>query len=393
MLEFKKLLKIIMILSIQFTLIYAFFKIKRLGYGFDFIKDKLNNDYIDMTIINISTIIILLYCLIGTIYDTITWSLLIAFVILGITMFMMIQRTLTMYYKQKLLENTLKDYKKEIEEKEAEIQKLNNEKYNVSKITHEFYNRQKALELLVSENINNKNSKLQGKVNKNILNIIKSLTEEYSEEFIKIKDIPKLQNTGIIEIDNMFNYMQKECIKNNIEFKLKIEGDIYYLINNIIPKNKLETLIGDHLRDAINAVKSSKNENKEILAVIGIKDKKYELAIYDTGIEFQTETLLKLGKEPITTHKETGGSGIGFMTTFQTLKECKASLIIEEYEPNTANYAKAVIIRFDNKSQYKVYSYRAEEIKNTCRNEQKDIEYSYQLRIEATNKKDNIKNT
>lgn len=54
------------------------------------------------------------------------------------------------------------------------------------------------------------------------------------------------------------------------------------------------------------------------------------MCIYDSGIEFELETLKKLGLERITTHKKTGGSGIGFMTTFETLKECKASLIIEE---------------------------------------------------------------
>ena len=52
----------------------------------------------------------------------------------------------------------------------------------------------------------------------------------------------------------MFKYMQEECSKYNIDFNLQIEGNIYHLIHNIIPKNKLETLIGDHLRDAINAV-------------------------------------------------------------------------------------------------------------------------------------------
>lgn len=52
------------------------------------------------------------------------------------------------------------------------------------------------------------------------------------------------------------------------------------------------------------------------------------------------------------------------MTTFETLKECKASLIIEErHEIKDNDYTKAIIIRFDGKNEYKIRSYRADKIK------------------------------
>ena len=51
------------------------------------------------------------------------------------------------------------------------------------------------------------------------------------------------------------------------------------------------------------------------------------------------------------------------MTTFETLKECKGSLIIEEYNPETTSYTKSVTIKFDGKNKYKICSYRAEKIK------------------------------
>lgn len=78
------------------------------------------------------------------------------------------------------------------------------------------------------------------------------------------------------------------------------------------------------------------------------------------------------GLKRITTHKSTGGSGIGFMTTFETLKQCKASLIIEEY--SDLEYTKAVIIKFDNKNEYRIHSYRAEEIKNKIKDNRIIIE-------------------
>ena len=354
---------LIMITIIQLTLLYSLFKIKRFRNGFSFLKNKLNNEITEIIMINISTIIILIYCLLGTYYDQIRWSLVIAFAILCTTMFFTIKKMFTMYYKQKLLTDTMEEYKLELAEKQNEIDKLKEEKKNVSKITHEFYNRQKALELLVG-------SKMEiGVINKegvspNVLKMIESLTNEYSERFESMKELPKLETTDILEIDNMFKYMQSECYKNNIEFKLKIMGNIHTLVNNVIPKNKLETLIGDHLRDAINAINKSRGENKEILAVLGIKDKKYEFSVFDTGVDFEIDTLVRLGLEPVTTNTDRGGTGTGFMTTFETMNETKASLVITEYpETEERHYTKCVTIRFDGKNQYRICSYRAKEIK------------------------------
>ena len=50
----------------------------------------------------------------------------------------------------------------------------------------------------------------------------------------KIKQVEKLPLTDVEEIDEMFKYMQSECIKNNIDFRLKIEGNIISLILSLI---------------------------------------------------------------------------------------------------------------------------------------------------------------
>ena len=356
---------LILLLLIQFLLIYLFFKIKRFRNGFTFLNKKVDNEITNIIVTNISIIILLIYCLFGSSVYEMKWNLFFSFLILSVTMIVVIKKMLTMYYKQQLLEKTVKEYEMEIEEKNNEILKYKNEKDEISRITHEFYNKQKAMELVVKENLNpNIDKKVRKKLSKNVLKMIHNLTEDYSNEFNVIKELPELDKTEIPEIDTMFKYMQSECAKNNIRFKLKIMGNIYPLVNNIISKNKLETLIGDHLRDAINAISKSNNENKEIFVIIGAKDEKYELCIYDTGIEFEIDTLLKLGKERVTTCKDIGGSGIGFLTTFETMKETKASLIISEKTPNDKRYyTKSVTIRFDDKNQYRVQSYRKEEIR------------------------------
>ena len=58
------------------------------------------------------------------------------------------------------------------------------------------------------------------------------------------------------------------------------------------------------------------------------------------------------------------------MTTFETLSKTKGSLIIEEkYPMNNVDYTKVVKIRFDNKNEYRINSYRAEEIRKQNKDE------------------------
>ena len=351
-------INLIITLFLEGAIIFRIKKIKRLKNGLSFLQSK--NEYIEIVVNIMAFILVLVYGLISYNNERIYKYLYFYYITLSILIVLIIQKTMVMYYKQKLIDDTINQYQKELKEKDEKIEKLTKENYRASKINHEFYNRQKSLEYMVKNSLTNYNIELGEDVD--ILSKIKNLTEEHSNKVSEDKILLKLETTGIDEVDEMFTYMQQECIKNNIEFKLKINGNIYPLINNYITKSQLVTLIGDHLRDAIIAINFSNKSNKKIFVILGTKENCYELCIYDSGIEFEIQTLLKLGMEPITTHKNSGGTGIGFMTTFETLKECKASLIIEEYGDNI-EYTKLVKFKFDKKSEYKICSYRSDEIK------------------------------
>lgn len=353
------------ILLINAVLINLFFKIRRFKNGFSFLQNKANGDYLDIIMINISAIVIMIYCMFGkgTGNGEIARQMLFPFIVLGIIMIIMIQKTLTLYYKQKLLEKDITEYENTIKEKDAKIEELSKEKFEISKLNHEFYNRQKALQLKVENIISNMSLEISDKLS--VMNQINKLSKEYTGKLEDIKHTDKLPLTNIEEVDDMFKYMQNECKKNKIDFKLTINGNIRHMVNKIIPKEKLATLIGDHIRDAIIAICCSKNKFRSIVVVLEPKDKIYELSISDTGIEFEAETFAKLGLEPATTHKDRGGNGIGFITTFETLKETRGSLIIEERHPMEENdFTKTVIFRFDGKNEYKICTYRSEEIKD-----------------------------
>ena len=350
---------------IQFLLIYLFFKIERFKYGFSFLqgKETMNKENTSKIGILVSSIIIAISLVLST-YSRTTSKILIAILILGgILMIYWIKKSITKYYKEKMKERTVEIQQEQIKQQDEKIKNLQTELADVLQINHKYSHRISAMEKAVTK----LGTKLQANEEfaeeyGDILSSIKKLSKEYKEEVASVIKETKLPKTNIFSIDNLLEYMKQESEKDKIDFKLNLDFDISEILETKIPQSKLETMLADHIRDAIIAINCSENKERKIKVVLDKEDNNYQIKFYDTGIEFEIETLSKLGLKRTTTHKSTGGSGIGFMTTFETLKQCKASLIIEEY--SDLEYTKAVIIKFDNKNEYRIHSYRTEEIKN-----------------------------
>lgn len=342
------------IIIIYMFLLLKFSNIKRLKRGLAFLQRKLENEYLDIVILNVSTIIIFCIVILSNYNELASRAIGTAFIIFAIVMFITIQKSLQIYYKQKLLIQDLTETKKELEEKNKEIEKLEEENLNFSKISHSIAHKQKSLEYKLEQLAMNSEIANEIGIKDRINNITKDFQKETALE---------LSKTGIEEIDDMLKYMQSECIKNKIDFQLQINGNIHKMINNHIEKESLEILLADHIKNAIIAISSGNNINKSILVRLGIIDGNYGLYIYDSGIEFEIKTLLNLGRKPATTHKDTGGTGMGFMNTFDTLRKYKASLEICEYgKPCKDNFTKVLKIKFDKNTEFSIISFRAEEI-------------------------------
>ena len=342
---------LVLIMSIQIILLYIVFKIKKLKHGILFLQRNIKNEYMDLLILNISAMILFTVIMLSNYNKILTRNLFFGFIIFSIIMFITIQKSLQLYYKQRLLEQELKETKEELENKKKEIEKLEAENLNFSKTSHTLAHKQKSLEYKLEQ----LKQKYEIAEEIEIKDKIKDISKELYGKTIEIE----LSKTGIVEIDDMLKYMQSECIKNKIEFQLQIKGNIYEMVNNYISKEDLSTLIADHVKNAIIAINYSDNINKSILVRLGKIDKIYNLYIYDSGIEFEQETLSNLGKKPSTTHADNGGTGMGFMNTFDTLRKYKASLIINEYSsPCKDNYTKSLMIKFDKKEEFKINSYR-----------------------------------
>lgn len=346
---------------VQVLLVYLFFNIKRFKYGFSFLKEKKGNNTNKFGVV-IELAIIIISLLLSSYSRTVSKILAIILSLGGIAMFEWIKKSITKYYKEKMKDRTVEIQQEQIKEKDKKIDDLQTELSKVLEINHKYNHRLSAMERAVIKLGNEMQANTEfAEEYGDILDSLSELSKEYKAEVESINKTNKLPKTNIFSIDNLLDYMRQEAERSKIEFKLEIEFDIKEIIENKIPKNKLETLLTDHIRDAIIAIENSKNKNRKIEVKFSNKEF-YQVEFYDTGIEFEIETLLNLGLERTTTHKATGGTGIGFMTTFETLKECKASLEIEEF--NNKEYTKAVIIGFDGKNEYRIHSYRAEEIKN-----------------------------
>ena len=343
----------IVIAVVHILILSCFLKLKRIKNGFDFLRKNKNNQYFDILMLNISIVVLFTVIILSNYRENITINLILGLIIISIMMFVTIQKSLQLYYKQRMLVKDLEETKKELEEKKAEVKELEKENLNFSKISHTIAHRQKSLEHKLEEL--NMNNEISSELGARIENVTKDLKKETPIE---------LSKTGISVIDDMLSYMQSECVKNKIDFQLQLNGNIYTMTNHYIGKDELEILLADHIKDAIIAIGYADTVNKSILVRLGKIDGIYALYIYDSGIEFEIDTFMELGIKPSTTHKDNGGTGMGFMNTFDTLRKYKASLEIEEIgKPCKDNFTKVLKFRFDNKNEFKIKSYRKDEIK------------------------------
>ena len=350
-----KYINLFLITVIQFIILVLFWRIKRIRNGITFLKKWKNDEYINLLLLNISSAILFLIVIISNYQEGITSKFGVMLIIFAIVMFITIWKSLQLYYKQQMLEKVLEQTQKDLADKTEEVKKLEAENLSFSEISHSIAHRQDSLKHKLEKLSKNTEFADEISINAQIDNITKDLRKKTKIE---------LEKTGIEIVDDMLDCMQAKCVENDIEFQLQINGNIYHMINNYIPKEDLEILLADHIKDAIIAINHCENINKSILVKIGKIDGIYGVYFYDSGIEFEFNTLLNLGKIPITTHKSEGGTGMGFMNTFKTLSKTKGSLEIEEIgKPSKSNFTKVLKFKFNNKNEYKIISYKGKELK------------------------------
>ncbi|MCL1883020.1 MAG: ATP-binding protein [Defluviitaleaceae bacterium] len=339
------------VLATNIIFIFLLSKIKRLKSGFVFLENKKA-----MSIgINISALVIVISSVFAgfaflmrnyspyemgemfsnnPIYSLLTISFFIVIAICLAGMHLWWRHSTTMQYKRRVRERNNEEYL-------AEIAALTECNEFLSKAIHRDNKLIPAMYNALINFLKEYDQELTPESKSKGLNLLAELSEIMQERNDMLLMIQKnyKAHTGIERVDNILNYMISISAEKEIQFDIAISGTIENIVEGIISKQSLATLLSDLIENAIIAVTQS--DYKKISLSMGEVKNAFEITIQDSGIPFEAETLANLGIRKSTTRTETGGSGIGYMTIFEILSECKASITIQ----NTS--AKEIKIRFD----------------------------------------------
>lgn len=300
--------------------------------------------------------------------------------ILSIFLFIYWHTSITRHYLERLSLRNIDSLNDELEEKNEYIRRLLEDKERLEKLNHKNYKLIPALqgavmhylegvstfieinadnpalaELAAAQEINMKEFITEGN---RLMNDIKELQSEWkemvdSDDIEGIKEVPKC---GVTRVDYLLSYTYERSKKENFSFRADVDSDLSGITEKIISEADLATLIADLIENAIIATKY--NDGKDILVRMGIMKKEYVIEIYDSGVKFDKDVLLKYGVEKITTHADDNGSGIGMMQTYEILNNCGASIYIDELSDKSGLFTKRISIVFNKKNQYVLYTKR-----------------------------------
>lgn len=342
---------------IQGILCVLFTRIKRFKKAFSYLKKEehfgaglLISGYILFFSLSIS--------IEGWVQNTLISVVLFCIPLVFIGLILWIRSIVKRYYKNKLQDRANEYTKQEIEDKDKRIERLEAEVTALAKQVHRDNHLMTSVDRSVQELAACDSAEQREQIVGEIHTLYLERNDSIAKEQRKNKILP---STGFTLIDSSLSELYVKAAARGISFDLTVNEEPYYLVNNIISQTDLQTLLCDHIKDAIIAVESAGIADGRILVTIEKNDSIFEIAIRDNGVDFEPDTLAKLGREQVTTHADDGGSGIGFMTTFETLHKIKGSLIITEYEQKTP-FSKSVAFVFDGLNHFVISTYRKEEL-------------------------------
>lgn len=340
---------------VQFILIFLFFNVKRFRTGIISVEKIFDNE----AGLIVSLFTLFLFSIFYATDDRFTlYSVLLFNVLLcGVGIFIWWKKHIKNIYREKvnkrnaeILENTLSDNIG-----------LKNQIEALSKLTHRDNKMIPAMELALEQILSFESIDEQKKKSRELLNQLKELSKDRAIVLNKYeRSNIKLPETGIVSIDASIKYLFNKAKDSGVTFDISLSADLNNIIEDKICEKDLNTIILDLAENAIIAAESF--SPRYVLLVTEMQNENLWISIYDSGEYFQPNVLLNMGLKRVTTHKKTGGSGIGLMTTFELLRNCRASFIINENISND-NYRKSVSVCFDDLSQFRLFTNRTDIIK------------------------------
>lgn len=180
----------------------------------------------------------------------------------------------------------------------------------------------------------------------NVRQKLQDVCRDYGKELGGAEMNAMLFNTtGIQLLDLLLQSRMNECFRRDIEMEVFVGAKIDEEMKRMgLGEGELVRMMGDLIRNAINAVEEMDSSERMILVVISRDEYGYiEVHIHDSGVPFPTEILEKFGERGNTTW----GTGNGIADLVESLRRVHGSVeVIPETDPEDI-FTKEICIRFD----------------------------------------------
>lgn len=345
---------------LQITALIYLFNVKRFQKGMPFLLN--NNKFI-----NLATFICLLVIAFITPLPNSPkrWLKLITILLFILTLAILIywwQSELTKTYKHRLLLRELESLRTETQEKDKLIAQLMAQNQELGRLIHRDNKRIPAMENAVCEYLAMDVTDVETLRSRGIVlrEEIQKLSTSRSLLLAEFNDKRYRQHaTEILSLDALLNYIEKRAAQEHIKFSVHFGIDLRDYVPQIISEEDLTHLLSDLLDNA--CIAATYATERVIQLQFYMAEKAFVIEIADSGIPFESASLANFGLEQYTSHKDTGGSGIGLMDIWKIKEKYRATIHIEEYE-TPAPYSKKISLIFNHKNRYTIQTYRKEDI-------------------------------
>ena len=275
------------------------------------------------------------------------------------------QAQLTRSYLRKLQLLELESLRKELEETSREMAHLKKQNEELGRLIHKDNKLIPAMETAVIDFLSANEQKENNTLGQSLVSQLKELSGSRREILDEVSAARSHHfATGVPALDTMLTYFDRRAEARKMKFTVNVTPDLKAYVPSRISSDDITHLLADLLENAIIAVTPC--TNRKIRLQIYPYRKWFVIELSDTGIPFQTESLLQFGIQQLTTHKDSGGSGIGLMDIWKLKEKYHASIHITEY-PDSAPFSKRITFLLDHRNQYLIRTWRCEELKAECR--------------------------
>ena len=192
-----------------------------------------------------------------------------------------------------------------------------------------------------------------------LLDAVQQLEELYVQRSKAVNQyenhVAPLAKIGMPSLDAILSYIQRRAAAEGVTLTLDLTSDDLptALQQAGIHRRQIGTMLADLTENALIAVRHCDNAVKAIAVRMGVNETgQFFFSVCDSGAPFADEVLANIGKKKITTHRDTGGSGIGLVTLFSLLKEYRASFALTEWDASEhEGLTKQLTVTFDGEGR------------------------------------------